>query len=77
VADLSVLNCYYPDGSTEIISCWKPSLWERVKILFTGKVFVHLLAVQHPPLYVSTDTRHIKEIEKAYDQALQELEQWN
>lgn len=79
IKPLPVLACTYPDNTTEIISCWKPTFWERLKVLFTGKVFVHILCKQHPPLYVSTDTKHIKEIDGYYDELIQQAEesQWN
>lgn len=26
-------------GNGEVISCWKLSLWERIRLLFTGKIW--------------------------------------
>jgi len=32
----------------EVTSCWKLSLWERLQILFTGKLFLSVLTFNHP-----------------------------
>lgn len=32
----------------EIISCWKLTLRERIKLLFTGKLWFHQLTFGHP-----------------------------
>lgn len=32
----------------EVISCWSLSLWERLKVLFTGKVWLCLLSFNRP-----------------------------
>ena len=38
------------------ISCWKPSVGERVKILFGGKVWLGVLSGStQPPLFVTAD----------------------
>lgn len=36
------------------ISCWKPSLWERIKILFIGEIYLSILGMQ-PPVRVETE----------------------
>lgn len=45
------------DATGEVISCWKPSVRERIKLLFTGKVWVHSLTFCQPlqPLFVQVD----------------------
>ena len=35
---LPAFKCDTPQG--EVISCWKMSIWERVKVLFTGRVWL-------------------------------------
>lgn len=39
----------------EVITCWRPSFWERLKLLWTGRVWVHQLTFGAPlqPLIVS------------------------
>jgi hypothetical protein len=32
----------------EIITCWRPAFWERVKLLFTGRVWLHQLTFGQP-----------------------------
>jgi hypothetical protein len=50
------------DGPTgEIISCWKLSFKERIKILFTGKVWLSLMSFNNPltPSYLSVDRKDL------------------
>ena len=39
----------------EIVTCWKPSIIERIKILFTGKIWLNILTFNKPlqPLKMS------------------------
>jgi len=56
---LPVLKLESPQG--EVIACWKMSLIERLKVLFTGKVWLKLMSFNKPltPSYV---TVHRKEV---------------
>lgn len=49
---LPALKNVNPDGTTagmgEVISCWKLSFKERIKILFTGKLWVSLAMFGKP-----------------------------
>lgn len=36
------------EGMGEVISCWKLTFWERVKLLFTGKLWVSLCMFGKP-----------------------------
>jgi hypothetical protein len=39
----------------ECISCWRMSFWERIKNLFTGKVWIGILSgTTQPPIYLTT-----------------------
>ena len=38
-------------------SCWKLSFWERIKILFVGKIYPMILGHQ-PPIALSIDKPH-------------------
>lgn len=43
----------WSDGK-QCVSCWKPTFKERVKILFTGKVWLGVLSGKtQPPVFVS------------------------
>lgn len=44
------LFCYYEkDGySDAAISCWKLSLWEKIVVLFTGKIWLEVLLFHKP-----------------------------
>jgi hypothetical protein len=39
-----------------IISCWKMSFKERIKVLFTGKVWFDVMSKFQPPIWLSVDT---------------------
>jgi hypothetical protein len=56
---LPALRLDTPEG--QVISCWKMSIWERLKVLFTGNVWVSLMSFNKPltPSYISV---HRKEV---------------
>lgn len=41
----------------QVVSCWKLSLSERIKVLFTGKIWMSLLCFNKPltPSFLSTN----------------------
>ena len=43
---LPALKLDSPEG--EVISCWRMSFKERIKVLFTGKVWVSLMSFNKP-----------------------------
>ena len=45
----------------EVISCWKMSLRDRIKILFTGKVWLSLVSFNKPlmPSYLSANRKEV------------------
>lgn len=46
----------WSDGR-QCVSCWKPSFRERLKILFSGKVWLGVLSMgSQPPVYVTADS---------------------
>ena len=42
----------YPGG---IISCWKMSFWERLKVLFSGIVWVDIVGYTQPPIWLDVE----------------------
>jgi len=48
-----------PQG--EVISCWKMSFKERVKVLFFGRVWVSLMSFNKPltPSYISVNRKEV------------------
>ena len=36
-----------PDG--QVISCWRPTFWERIRLLFIGKLWVSAMTFNRPP----------------------------
>lgn len=47
--------CKNPDG--EMVCCWRVGLRERLKLLFTGKIWVQTLTFNGPlqPMYIGAD----------------------
>lgn len=43
---------YYSNGK-QCVSCWNPSFFERIRILFGGKVWLFLRSATIPPVAVS------------------------
>jgi len=40
----------------QCISCWKGNIWDRLRYLFTGKVWIYIWYGQsQPPVYVGTE----------------------
>ena len=52
---LPIARAIQPDGTKEMISCWQLSLWERVKVLVTGKLYLRVVGTQHPPVDMTLD----------------------
>lgn len=36
------------DDGKYVVSCWELSLWEKIKVLFTGKIWLSLLMFGNP-----------------------------
>lgn len=54
----------WSDGK-QCVSCWKPSFVERLKILFTGKVWIGVLSGgTQPPIFVSGEQVFAKQSKK-------------
>jgi hypothetical protein len=43
-----------------VISCWKMSLLERIKALFTGRVWLDVYGGGQPPVWLGINTPFIK-----------------
>jgi hypothetical protein len=42
-------------GPGHVISCWKLSLSERLAVLLTGRVWLHVAAGTHPPVVIAAE----------------------
>lgn len=42
--------------NNEIISCWKMSFKERIKALFTGKVWFCVMSYSQPPIWLDVNS---------------------
>ena len=49
------LPTYTDEDTATIISCWQIGWWERLRILLTGHVWLHVLNTVHPPVHVGGD----------------------
>jgi len=47
--------------NTEIISCWKMGIKERIRVLFTGIVWLSIYGNDMPPVWLGTETLFKKE----------------
>ncbi|UZS00244.1 hypothetical protein [Chondrinema litorale] len=58
----------YIEKSTEgyVVSCWKLSFWERVKLLFTGRLWVNVMSFNHPlqPMFFTVHKKELFKNEK-------------
>ena len=56
---LPALRLDTPQG--EVISCWKMSFKERIKVLLTGKIWVSLMSFNKPltPSYISVNRKEV------------------
>ena len=51
------------------VSCWKLTFWERVKILFTGKIWhINLFRSNYPPVFMSTKQSEVITLPEDYEQ---------
>ena len=64
--ELSSLTGWYQDGTKEVLALWRLSLWERLKVLLTGKVVLHSLS-QLLVHKISVDYAHVAKMEKAWN----------
>lgn len=56
---LPALKIDSPEG--EIVSCWGLSFRERIRVLFTGRIWVSLMSFNRPltPSYLSTRRKEV------------------
>lgn len=47
-------------GEDQIISCWKLSFKERIKLLFMGIMWLCIYSNVQPPVYLTTDNPFIE-----------------
>jgi hypothetical protein len=71
VDDLPVLSTYYDALGPAMISCWRPSLKDLLRIIFTRKVYLVVLGRVHPAVSLSADPKEagIPETEEYYEES--------
>jgi hypothetical protein len=55
VGELPLWTNRPPDGANQVadfVSCWSPSIKERIQIFLFGKVWLHVRSYSHPPVYI-------------------------
>ena len=52
--DLPVAFIQYADGTAAIESCWQISWREWFRALWTRRIYLIVMGVQHPPVYVAS-----------------------
>jgi hypothetical protein len=53
VYDLPICRFQYSDGQNAVESCWKMTFRERLKVMFSGKVYFQCFGITHPPILLS------------------------
>lgn len=45
----------------EVITCWELSFWERIRILFLGKIWLNMITFNKPlmPVYLTTKKEEV------------------
>lgn len=42
-------------GEGQVISCWHLTLWERIKLLFTGRLWFSVIGTAQPPIWLGVN----------------------
>lgn len=42
-------------GEGQVISCWRMSFWERLKLLITGRLWFSVIGNAQPPIWLGVD----------------------
>lgn len=58
---------YGADGSRGIISCWKPSIKDRLLVMIGKPIYLVILGNQQPPVLLSTDAVDIGAVDNPND----------
>lgn len=43
-----------------VVSCWRPTLRERISILVFGRVWLHSHSETHPPIYIAGHREYLR-----------------
>lgn len=48
----------------EVVTCWRISRWARIKLLFTGRIWLSMWTFNHPltPVLISTKREDVLEV---------------
>jgi hypothetical protein len=58
IGNMHVLRIQY-NTSPALVSCWKPSLLERMKILLGGRVYLAILGTSQPPVLLTGNAKEV------------------
>ena len=47
-------------GEGQVISCWHLTLWERIKLLLTGRLWFSVIGNGQPPIWLGVDCPFIR-----------------
>lgn len=61
VLPLPVLKVTFNDGVTGLISCWKPSWKDRLRLILGKPIYLALYSSVQPPVSVFTEDLELKE----------------
>lgn len=73
---LPALRIDSPQG--EVISCWKMGFKERIKVLFTGVIWVSLMSFNKPltPSYIAVNRTEVYSVPEDSQTVLKKLGAW-
>lgn len=54
------------DRDGTVVMCWKMTFWERLRILFTGRIWISVLTFRSPlqPIYVAADKSEVLHVQE-------------
>ncbi len=47
-------------GEGQVISCWRLTFWERLLLLFTGRLWFSVIGDDQPPIWLGVHTPFIR-----------------
>lgn len=57
----TTLPLHYWSDNEQCVSCWRLSVKERIKLLFSGRVWLGVRTKKQPPVFVSSENVFVYE----------------
>ncbi len=59
IVPVQVLTVTYLEGIRGIISCWRPTVKDILRMLIKRRIYLAILGTMHPPVLVTTDGEEV------------------